>query len=138
MADGAAAIGQVIENLIQYNTSGVAAFHQRACIAAVEQGEPFVEEQIARARRGRAIVCDALSTAPRVRFHQPEGAFYLFFTVDGEPDTRILSRRMIDEIGVGVAPGTAFGPGGAAFMRLCFARSPASLDAAMERILNWL
>ena len=132
------AIGQVIENLIQYNTSGVPAFHQRACVAALEQGEPFVEEQIARARHGRAIVCRALAVAPRVRFHEPEGAFYLFFAVDGEPDTRALCRRLIDETGVGVAPGTAFGPGGAEFMRLCFARSPASLEAAMDRLLAWL
>src|SRR5215218_4647556 len=37
-----AALGQVIENLIQYSTSGVPAFQQRAAVAALEHGESFV------------------------------------------------------------------------------------------------
>ena len=50
------ALGQVIENLIQYSTSGSPAFHQRAAVAALEEGETFLADQIARARRGREIV----------------------------------------------------------------------------------
>jgi aspartate/methionine/tyrosine aminotransferase len=48
-----AALGDVIENLIQYSTSGVPVFAQRAAIAALEQGESFVAHQILRARQGR-------------------------------------------------------------------------------------
>ena len=47
------ALGQVIENMIQYSTSGVAQFMQRAGVAALERGEAS-RHQIARARRGRA------------------------------------------------------------------------------------
>ena len=35
-------LGQVVENLIQYSTSGVAQFMQRAGVVALEQGEDFV------------------------------------------------------------------------------------------------
>src|SRR5690606_23276364 len=46
-------LGKVIENLIQYSTSGVAAFMQRAAIAALEEGEEFARGQVERAQRGR-------------------------------------------------------------------------------------
>ena len=132
------ALGQVIENLIQYNTSGTAAFMQRACIKALEDGEEFLAQQVAQSRRGRDIVCDALRQVPGARFQVPEGAFYLFFAVEGVQDEVAFTRRMIDEIAVGLAPGTAFGPGGEGFMRLCYARSGASLEEAMDRMVPWL
>ncbi|HWV41494.1 aminotransferase class I/II-fold pyridoxal phosphate-dependent enzyme, partial [Pseudorhodoplanes sp.] len=59
---------------------------------------------------------------------------YLFFSVDGEADSEALARRLVDEAQVGLAPGTAFGDGGAGFVRLCFARDPAQIRAACERI----
>src|SRR6185503_5457126 len=127
-------LGQVIENMIQYSTSGVAAFMQRAAVAAIERGEGFVAHLIERARRGRDICCDALAATGRVRFAQPEGAFYLFFAVDGETDTRRLVMRLIDEAGAGLAPGTAFGAGGERFVRLCFARNAEQLQAAVDRV----
>src|SRR5262245_4201458 len=80
------ALGQAIENLIQYSTSGVAQFMQRAAVAALDRGESFVDHQIARARRGREIVCDTLASTGRCRFVKPSGAFYLFFSVEGEAD----------------------------------------------------
>lgn len=132
-------LGQTIENLIQYSTSGVAQFMQRAGVAALERGEGFVAHQIARARAGRDIVANALRATGRCRFALPDGAFYLFFQVDGESDTRALTFRLIDEAGVGLAPGTAFGAGGERFLRLCFARSAEQLRdaaAALARVLD--
>ncbi|PLX37490.1 MAG: aspartate aminotransferase [Hyphomicrobiales bacterium] len=132
------ALGQVIENLIQYSTSGVAAFMQRGAIAALDEGDAFVDAQVAQALRGRDIVCDALASTGQARFAVPDGAFYLFFGVDKEPDTRRLGLRLVDEANVGVAPGTAFGAAGAGFARLCFARSEEQLAAAAERLVAWL
>jgi aspartate/methionine/tyrosine aminotransferase len=129
-------LGQVIENMIQYATSGVAQFMQRAAVTAIERGESFVTHLIERARRGREISCNALAATGRVRFAQPDGAFYLFFTVDGETDTRRLVMRLIDEANVGLAPGTAFGAGGERFVRLCFARNAEQLEAAVGRIAS--
>jgi aspartate/methionine/tyrosine aminotransferase len=127
-------LGQVIENMIQYATSGVAQFMQRAAVAALERGESFVAHQVARARRGREVACTALAATGRVRFAEPAGAFYLFFSVDGEADTRRLAMRLIDEARVGLAPGSAFGAGGERFLRLCFARNAEQLEAAVGRI----
>jgi aspartate/methionine/tyrosine aminotransferase len=130
-------LGQIIENLIQASTSGVAVFMQRAAVVALERGEGFVAHQIERARRGREIVA-RLNATGRVRLVPPAGAFYQLFAVDGEPDSRALMFRLIDEANVGLAPGTAFGPGAEAYLRLCFARSPESLSHAVERLTRWL
>jgi aspartate/methionine/tyrosine aminotransferase len=131
-------LGNVLENLIQYSTSGVAAFMQRAAIAALNDGDAFIEKQIARARKGRNVVCTALAASDRVRFAWPEGAFYLFFSINGEPDTVRLGLRLVDEVNIGLAPGTAFGPGGEQFMRICFARRADDLAEAARRLVTWL
>ena len=133
-----AALGDVIENLVQYTTSGVPVFVQRAAIAAIEGGEDFLAAQIARFRRSRDILCAGLAETGRVRFIRPEAAFYLFCAVDGETDTRRLALRLVDEAGLGVAPGSAFGAGGDGFLRLCFARSPDEIAEATRRFRAWL
>ncbi len=133
-ATAPASLGQIYENLIQYNLSGVAEFMQEAALTAVTDGEADVSALIDRCRAGRDLVCDRLSTMPRVRFAKPDGAFYLFFEVDGEADSRDLAKRLVDTANVGLAPGTAFGPGGQRALRLCFACSEARLDEAMDRL----
>jgi aspartate/methionine/tyrosine aminotransferase len=130
-------LGQVIENLIQASTSGVAVFMQRAAVVALDRGEGFVAHQVERARRGRDIIAQLRETG-RVRLVPPAGAFYQLLAIDGEPDSRALCFRLIDEANIGLAPGTAFGPGAEAYLRLCFARSPASLTHAVERLTAWL
>src|SRR4051794_31180378 len=127
-------LGQVIENMIQYATSGVAQFMQRAAVTALERGEDFAAHMVQRARRGRDIACNALRATGRISFAEPEGGFYLFFTIDGETDARRLALRLVDEANVGLAPGTAFGAGGERFMRLCFARNAEQLAIAMDRL----
>ncbi len=126
-------LGQVFENLIQFNTSGVASFLQYGALAAIGSDETVAALRES-CREGRDIVCDALAELPRVRFHRPEGAFYVFFSVDGETDSRALAIRLIDDANVGLAPGSAFGPGGEGYLRICFGGSHDLLRRAMERL----
>ncbi len=133
-----AALAPVIENLVQFTTSGVPVFTQRAAVAALSEGEPFLAAQIERCQRARDILCEGLLSTGRVRFFEPEAAFYLFFTIDGYPDSRALAFRLIDEAGVGAAPGSAFGPGGEGHLRICFARDPEQVAEATRRIVRWL
>src|SRR5271165_93015 len=132
------ALGALIENLVQFTTSGVPVFTQRAAVAALAEGEAFLASQIQRCRRARDILCEGLRATGRVRFFEPEAAFYLFCAVDGFDDSRALAFRLIDEAGVGVAPGAAFGPGGDGYLRLCFARDPAEIAEATRRMARWL
>ncbi|MBI2717585.1 MAG: pyridoxal phosphate-dependent aminotransferase [Rhizobiales bacterium] len=131
-------LGPAIERIIQYNSSGTPAFLQRGCVAALEHGEDFVKSQIARARANRDLVVAALRDLPRVRFEIPRGAFYLFFGLDGMSDSTSTVLRIIDEAGVGFAPGATFGPGGEGHLRLCFLRDPDKLVEALDRFGRWL
>lgn len=128
------AFGQVIENLIQYSTSGSPVFVQRGAVAALDEGEDFIAGQIARAAEGRRIVHEGLKATNRVSLAAPVGAFYQFFTVDGREDSRKLALDLVDTANVGLAPGTAFGPGGEKGLRLCFARNAADLTEAVARL----
>ena len=84
-------LGDVIENLVQFTTSGVPVFTQRAATVALDEGEAFLAAQIDRCRRSRDILCQGLAATGRVRFAEPEAAFYLFCAVDGFDDSRALA-----------------------------------------------
>jgi aspartate/methionine/tyrosine aminotransferase len=116
----------------------VPVFTQRAAVAALTDGEAFLRSQIERCRRSRDILCEGLAATGRVRYFEPEAAFYLFCAVDGFDDSRALAYRLVDEAGVGAAPGAAFGPGGEGHLRLCFARDPGEIAEAARRVARWL
>ncbi len=126
--------GQIIENLIQYATSGSPVFVQRAAIAALDHGDSFVNHQVERARTGRDIVVDGLRATGKVSSPAPVGAFYYFFKVDGITDSRAFAIRLVDEANVGLAPGTAFGAGADTGLRLCYARRHDDLQEAVRRL----
>ncbi|WP_117192311.1 pyridoxal phosphate-dependent aminotransferase [Rhizobium terrae] len=133
-----AEIGQTLTNLIQYSTSGVAQFMQKGAIAALDHGDDFVRTNIERARTSRDILCDALIATNRVETRKPEGALYAFLKIDGVTDSRDEAFRIVDQTGVGMAPGTAFGPGGAAFMRACYLRDPRQIEDAAQRLGDYI
>jgi aspartate/methionine/tyrosine aminotransferase len=133
-----ASLGPIIENLVQYSTSGVPTPMQRAGIAALEQGEDFVASQVARAKENRDLLCDTLGQTQRADFAIPHGAFYFFGSLKTTLDTRSLAFRLVDEAQVGVAPGTAFGSGGERFIRMCFARRREDIIEAARRLSEWL
>jgi len=132
------ALQQMFENLIQYSNSGVAQFLQRGAVAALNEGDAFIAGQVERARQARDMVCAALRRTGRARFSVPQGAFYLFFSVDGLADSRQAAFDIVDHANVGLAPGTAFGPGGAGFLRLCFHRRLDQVEEATERLARWI
>ncbi|MBX4910267.1 pyridoxal phosphate-dependent aminotransferase [Rhizobium bangladeshense] len=131
-------MGQVLENLVQYSTSGVAQFMQKGAVAALDQGDDFVAANIAKAARSRDILCDALIATNRVETLKPDGAIYAFLKIDGVADSRSAAIDIVDKTGVGLAPGAAFGAGGELFLRACFLRDPAQVAIAAERLCDYI
>jgi len=131
-------MGQVLENLIQYSTSGVAQFVQKGAVAALNEGDAFVQSNIDKAARSRDILCDALIATNRVETLKPDGALYAFLKIDGITDSRKAAIDIVDKTGVGLAPGTAFGAGGELFLRACFLRDPAQVTVATERLCDYI
>lgn len=127
-------MGQVFENLSQYNTTGVATFIQHAAIAALNQGDDGIRALVRRTMASRDVLLAALQAVPGLRIVRPQGGFYLFFGVHGMNDSFATAVRILREAGVGLAPGSAFGPGGGNFLRLCFAIDPALATEAARRL----
>lgn len=132
------ALGAAIERIIQYNSSGTPAFLQRGCVAALDDGDSFVDMQVAKARANRDIAARRLAEMPGVRFELPRGAFYLLFALEGMKDSTATTMRIIDEAKVGLAPGATFGPGGEGFLRMSFLCDPEKIETAMDRFHHWL
>jgi aspartate/methionine/tyrosine aminotransferase len=130
--------GQVLENLIQYSTSGVAQFLQKGAVAALTHGDAFVETNIAKAARSRDILCDALIATNRVETLKPDGALYAFVKVDGITNSRNAALDIVDKIGVALAPGSAFDKGGELFLRACFLRDPKQIEEAAGRLSDYI
>ena len=129
---------QVLENSVQYQTSGVPQFMQKGALAALEHGDAYLETQIAKASAARDLFCDALTGTNRVVTQKPDGAFYAFFRIDGISDTKAAAIDIVDRAGVGLAPGTAFGKGGETFFRACFLRRLDHIEDAACRLADYI
>ncbi|WP_110674540.1 pyridoxal phosphate-dependent aminotransferase [Salinicola sp. RZ23] len=125
--------------LCQYNTTGVAPFVQRACQVALETGDEFIAHQIARCQVSRDILVQGLEALDNVTVFTPQGTFYLFFKVHGLPGTSLeRAVQLLRETKVGVAPGSAFGPEGEDYLRICFAIAPTLAEEALARLVPYL
>ena len=128
--------------LIEYNTSCAPGFVQRAGVVAVNRSEEIVQRTVERYRTARDYLYERLSTsemqAAGVTAPKPRGAMYLFFTIDGERDSLALCKRLVSEAGLGLAPGSAFGPEGEGALRWCFASSVERLGQGADKLAQFL
>jgi aspartate/methionine/tyrosine aminotransferase len=79
-----------------------------------------------------------LISTNRVETRKPDGALYAFLKVDGITDSRAAAFDIVDKTLVGLAPGTAFGPGGEPFLRACFLRDPVQVREAAGRLAEYI
>ncbi|WP_376089466.1 pyridoxal phosphate-dependent aminotransferase [Roseomonas sp. CCTCC AB2023176] len=131
-------LAEVFGRLGQYNTTSIPTFVQHAAVTALDEGDDFIRTMVSRCAESRAIMVEGLSRLRGVTVSAPEGAFYLMARIDtGEPSLD-LAFRLLREAKVGVAPGTAFGPDGEGFVRICFAVSPELAREAVARLARVL
>lgn len=124
--------------LIEFNTSCAPGFVQRAGIVAIERGEEITRNTVARYQAARDFLYERLNALPGVASPKPKGAMYLFFRIDGAQDTLTLCKQLVVEAGLGLAPGSAFGPEGEGYIRWCFASSLPRLEEGVHRLSKFL
>ena len=124
--------------LIEYNTSCAPVFVQRAGIAAVKEGEPVIARTRYRFRKARDFLVQNLQQISGVQVALPPGTMYVFFKVEGMQDSLAFCKRLVRETGLGLAPGSAFGPEGEGFVRWCFAASEEKLADGVARLKKFL
>jgi aminotransferase len=115
---------------------------QYAAIAALESGEPFVEQFREAFRQRRARIIEHLDALPDIFDYQQPNASYFAFprvkdTVRLARDSRALAEDILERARVALVPGIAFGPTGEAHLRFCYARELADIDRAFARLTDY-
>jgi aspartate aminotransferase len=138
---GFAAVPQpLIDPLVRFfvnSTSCVPPFVQLAGVAALTGPQDFVEAMLEEFRSRRRLVVDRLNDIPGVSCRHPAGAFYAFpnvgsLTVSADE----LAARLLDEAGVALLAGSAFGRTGRDNLRISYANAQHNLDRALDRITS--
>jgi len=124
--------------LIEYNTSCVPEFTQRAATVALEQGEPYVLQQRSELALTKDRLTAELRRLPGVDVPEAEGAMYAFLRIDGQNDSMQLARKLVEQAGLGLAPGRAFGPEGEGWLRWCYAANWSKNQLGIERLARFL
>ena len=133
------ALTHPVGKLIEFNTSCAPVFAQRAATVALQRGDEVTPGLVKHLQVCRDTLVPLLRKMPGVQLAEPLGGMYAFFRLDGQADCLQTAKRLVREAGLGLAPGSAFGPEAAGWLRWCFAsRDPARLVQGAERLGRWL
>jgi aspartate/methionine/tyrosine aminotransferase len=90
-------------------------------------------------RARRDLVVTGLAALPGVSCRVPHGAFYAFPNIEAVPlRADALAHRLLDEAGVALLSGTAFGAAGENHLRLSYATSRERLAEGLHRMRGFL
>ncbi|HSA92082.1 MAG TPA: pyridoxal phosphate-dependent aminotransferase [Terriglobales bacterium] len=119
-------------------TSCTASFTQVAGIEALRGDQSSVDKMCAEFRRRRDFVVERLNRIPGFTCREPRGAFYVFPNITGTGwPSKKLADALLEDAGVAVLSGTAFGKFGEGYLRLSIANSIENLGKALDRIEEW-
>ncbi|WP_197339003.1 pyridoxal phosphate-dependent aminotransferase [Ralstonia solanacearum] len=134
---------EAMEKLQGQQTSGASSISQHAAVAALRGPNDFIRTSRAAFQRRSDLVVGLINAVPGLRCEKPAGAFYAFASCEGliggtTPNGTLLrtdedvSNALLDELGIGVVPGSAFGLG--PYLRIAYAIDDASLRVACAAI----
>ena len=124
-----------ITQLTINSNSCTATFTQFAGIEALKGPQDFVHEMVTEFRKRRDAIVDGLNAIEGVSCIKPFGAFYVFPNVSQLPlSCQDLSDYLLEDAGVAVLPGTAFGKYGDGYLRLSYANSLENIQEALARM----
>ena len=128
-----------VGKLVEFNSSCAPVFVQRGGLAALAMADTFVPQLVSRLKAGRDALCPLLAAIPGVQSAMPLGGMYAFFRAPGADDSLAFAKRLVAEVGLGLAPGAAFGGEGEGWLRWCFAsQDTARLVAGVARLRDAL
>jgi aspartate/methionine/tyrosine aminotransferase len=132
-----------VGKLLEFNTSCSPVFIQRAGLAALAHADQITPAVIAHLKRCRDTLVPLLQAVPGVEVAPAPAGLYAFFKLEGQGDSLTLAKRLVQEAGLGLAPGDAFhdsrDPRMQGWLRWCFAsRDLARLGQGVERLRRWL
>ncbi|HUH24142.1 MAG TPA: pyridoxal phosphate-dependent aminotransferase [Brevundimonas sp.] len=142
-AGGPKPLIDLMRKVASQTTSNPSSISQWAAVEALNGPQDFLAERSAAFEKRRDLVVSMLNQAEGVRCPTPEGAFYVYPSIEGLigkttqsgvviTDDEIFTAELLDQEGVAVVQGTAFGL--SPYFRVSYATSEAVLEAACARI----
>jgi aspartate aminotransferase len=130
---------QAYGTLIINTISGATNFAQVGAIEALRGPQAEVDAMVAEFRARRDLIVDGLNDIPGIRCLRPSGAFYVFPEISASGLSGAeFADRLLNETGVCVLAGTAFGHVGRSHIRISYANSRENLTEALARIRTFV
>ena len=129
------ALAERVDLLLTHSVGCTADFTQWAGVAALTGPQDQVAAVVEEYKQRRDVLVAGLNAIPGIRCRSPQGAFYAFPNVSafGKSSTW-LADYLLENAGVALLPGTAFGKNGEGYLRLCFANSLDNIRAALAQM----
>jgi aspartate/methionine/tyrosine aminotransferase len=128
-------IAQKLEQLMINSNSCTCSFTQIAGVEALRGVQDFVVQMVNEFKQRRDAIVDGLNAIAGIRCAKPAGAFYVFPNVQQLPlSCGALADYLLEEAGVALLSGAAFGKFGEGYLRLSYANSMENICEALKRI----
>ncbi|MEE8357444.1 MAG: pyridoxal phosphate-dependent aminotransferase [Anaerolineales bacterium] len=121
--------------LLTHSVGSTAQFTQLAGIEALTGPQDQVDLVVAEYKKRRDLIVAGLNQMPGVSCQKPQGAFYVFPNVKSlGRNSREIADWILEEAGVALLPGPAFGKFGEGYLRLSYANSIPNIQLALDQI----
>ncbi len=134
---GPRTITKWVTRLLSHSVSQATTFVQRAGVAALRGPQDEVQAMVREFEARRDLLVSGLQDLGII-CSLPGGAFYVFPDVSEHGGGDAFTERLLKDALIAATPGSAFGPGGANYVRLSYATSQTRLTEALERINKML
>ena len=121
--------------LLMHSVGSTAQFTQIAGVEALSGPQDQVDRVVSEYQKRRDMIVPGLNMLPGITCQKPQGAFYVF------PNIKELGKTsqetadwILEEAGVALLPGSAFGKFGEGYLRLSYANSLANIQKALDRL----
>jgi aspartate aminotransferase len=128
-----------LKKLVRCTINGVNSVTQYGAAAAINGPQDFTKGMAAEYQARRDMLFSGLEESPYVKPFKPSGAFYMWASINpdwpgyqGKTDDWSMTNFLIDQAGIGSAPGSAFGPDNEGYIRFAFSCSTDQVGAAAE------
>jgi len=133
-AVGPKEIIQAMSKVHQYTIMSAPTVSQHAALQGLLDGDEAVEKMRNEYNRRRHLLVQGLNYIG-LECVEPKGAFYAFPSIKSTGmDEQTFAEKLIQEEQVAVVPGSAFGPSGAGYVRMCYATAYDDIEEALTRI----
>ncbi len=129
---------KAMKKLQSQSTSNINSITQSASITALNgSADSAIESMRVEFEKRRNIACELMNEIDGLSVSTPDGAFYLFVNIQGvSNDSMEFSKGLLEDVGVAVVPGVAFGLEG--YFRLSFATDEDTIRDGISRIKEYV